>query len=120
MVLVTPALACRCKCLIQNYLGSVCKFHCALFTSAPAAVLGGGDAAAVKDLIERYRAATGIVKPAGAGDAGKPAGKDKELSSEAKKAAAALAPVESKRSGVTAPSDPANFDDAWKQAASEV
>jgi hypothetical protein len=43
-----------------------------------------------------------------------------ELSDEAKKAAAALAPVDSKRSGVQQPSDLSNFDDAWKQAATEL
>lgn len=75
-------------------------------------VITQGSLDEVKDLIDRYRTATGQVKqPA------KAKSKGDELSDEAKKAAAALAPVDSKRSGVQAPSDPSDFDDAWKQAA---
>jgi hypothetical protein len=80
-------------------------------------VITEGTVEEVKDLIDRYQSATGTKKPAGAGGDKKPAGKGNELSDAAKKAAAQLAPVESKRSGVQAVSDPSNFDDAWKQAA---
>jgi hypothetical protein len=86
-------------------------------------VITEGTVDEVKDLVDRYRTATGKVapKPAAAGGAApKPAERGNELSDEAKKAAAALAPVDSKRSGVSAPSDPSNFDDAWKQAATDL
>lgn len=86
-------------------------------------VITEGTVDEVKDLVDRYRTATGKAapKPAGAGGAApKPADTGNELSDEAKKAAAALAPVDSKRSGVSAPSDPSNFDDAWKQASTDL
>jgi hypothetical protein len=86
-------------------------------------VIEEGTVDEVKDLVDRYRTATGKAapKPAGAGGAApKPADKGNELSDEAKKAAAALAPVDSKRSGVTAPGDPSDFEDAWKQAAADL
>jgi hypothetical protein len=74
-------------------------------------VIQQGTADEVKDLVDRYRQATGTATPAP-----KPAEKkDNELSGAAKQAAAALAPVESKRSGVPTPSEPSNFDDAWRQ-----
>lgn len=79
-------------------------------------VITSGTVEEVKDLVDRYRAATGQAAPAATQ---KPASKDNELSDEAKKAAAALAPVESKRSGVQQPGDPSNFDDAWKQFATD-
>ena len=75
-------------------------------------VIQQGTVDEVRDLVDRYRKETGQVtvqKPT--------AKKDNELSSEAKKAAAALAPVESKRSGVQQPGDPASYDDAWAQFA---
>jgi hypothetical protein len=75
-------------------------------------VITQGTVAEVKDLVDRFRGATGaaVVPPAPA-----PTPKAPELSDAAKKAAAALAPVESKRSGVQQPGDPSNFDDAWSQ-----
>lgn len=79
-------------------------------------VINEGTVDEVKDLVDRYRGATGKAAPE-AKPAPKLAGKDNELSGDAKKAAAALAPVESKRSGIQAPGDPSDFDDAWKQAA---
>jgi hypothetical protein len=79
-------------------------------------VITEGTADEVKDLVDRYRTAKGI-KPAGAAPTPKPEDKGNELSDEAKKAAAKLAPVETQRSGVTNPGDPSNFDDAWKEAA---
>jgi hypothetical protein len=80
-------------------------------------VINEGTVDEVKDLVDRYRGATGKAAPAAAAAEPKPNGKDNELSGDAKKAAAALAPVESKRSGIQAPGDPSDFDDAWKQAA---
>lgn len=82
-------------------------------------VITEGTVDEVKDLIERYRTATGAKKPAGAGGAKKPNGEN-ELSGQAKQAATELAPVDSKRSGVQAPGDPSSFDDAWKQAATDL
>lgn len=82
-------------------------------------VITQGTPEEVKDLVERYRTATGA-KPAGGQGAPKPGGKDNELSEEAKKAAAALAPVVSNRSEVVIPGDKSNFDDAWKAAAAEL
>jgi hypothetical protein len=79
-------------------------------------VIEQGTADEVKDLVARFRGETGQVA-AGAAPAAAPPRKDNELSGEAKQAAAALAPVESKRSGVQAPADPASFDDAWAQFA---
>lgn len=83
-------------------------------------VITQGTVDEVKDLIDRYRAATGqAAAPAAASSQPKP-GTGNELSEQAKQAAAALAPVDSKRSGVQAPSDPTNFEDAWKRAAAEL
>lgn len=82
-------------------------------------VITNGTVEEVKDLVDRYRSATGK-KPAEAGTQ-KPTGKkDNELSDEAKKAAESLAPVDVKRSGVQQPGDPSNFDDAWKQFADQT
>jgi hypothetical protein len=80
-------------------------------------VITEGTVDEVKDLISRYRQVGG--KVATKQPAPSPA-RGNELSDEAKKAAAALAPVDSKRSGVQQPSDLSNFDDAWKQAATEL
>jgi hypothetical protein len=80
-------------------------------------VIEEGTVDEVKDLVGRFRQSTGKVPGAGAPTPSKGAAKGNELSDEAKQAAAALAPVDSKRSGVQQPSDPSNFDDAWKEAA---
>lgn len=71
-------------------------------------VINEGTAEEVADLVGRYRTAKGI----GAGAPPAPGGGD-ELSGPAKQAAAALAPVGSKRSVVQQQDDPANFDAAW-------
>jgi hypothetical protein len=92
----------------------------AYLQSAYNQVITEGTVEEVKDLVDRYRTATGAKQPAGAGGAAKANGKGNELSDEAKKAAASLAPVDSKRSGVQQPSDPSNFDDAWKQFSDSV
>lgn len=85
--------------------------------TAMMSVIEQGTAEEVADLVSRYREATGK-QPAGAQDAdtGAPGG-DSELSSEAKKAAAALAPVSSKRSAVQAPEDKSDFDGAFAKFA---
>ena len=87
-------------------------------------VIQNGTHDEVKDLVERYRQATGQAAPAAGaastgGQGGKPA-KDNELSGAAKEAAAALAPVESKRSEVINSGDPASFEDAWSQFAKDI
>lgn len=79
-------------------------------------VIQQGTVEEVKDLVDRYRGATGSAAPTKKSTDKK----DTELSSEAKKAADALAPVESKRSGVQQPGDPADFEDAWKQYAKDA
>jgi hypothetical protein len=85
-------------------------------------VINNGTLEEVKDLIGRYRQATG--QAAAPGGVSTPLSQEpartNELSGVAKEAAAALAPVESKRSEVMQPSDPSNYDDAWKQAAKDL
>lgn len=77
-------------------------------------VIQQGTVDEVRDLVDRYRKETGKAPVAKQKPTEK---KGNELSSEAKKAAEALAPVETQRSGVQQPSDPSNFDEAWKQFA---
>ena len=73
-------------------------------------VIQAGTADEVADLISRYRQATGeTAKPAPTPPA------SVELSSDAKKAAAALAPVNTKRSAIPVADDPGDFDAAFKQ-----
>jgi hypothetical protein len=84
-------------------------------------VIEGGTAEEVADLVSRYREATGKAKPAGAGaDTKEPSGGEPELSDEAKKAAAALAPVSSKRSAVQGQDDPGDFGAAFTKFADMV
>jgi hypothetical protein len=74
-------------------------------------VIEGGTAEEVADLVGRYRAATGTAPAgAGAGEQGGAQGGEQELSGAAKQAAAALAPVGSKRSAVATQDDPSDFD----------
>jgi hypothetical protein len=91
------------------------KTQPAYLQNAYSQVITEGTVDEVKDLVDRYRTATGQGAPAP-----KPASRDNELSEPAKQAAAALAPVESKRAGVQQPSDPSNFDDAWKQFSASI
>lgn len=79
-------------------------------------VITEGSVDEVKDLIDRYRASTGQARQAPT----QKRPRENELSDTAKKAAEQLAPVDSKRSGVQAPSDPSNFEDAWKQALNDL
>jgi hypothetical protein len=83
-------------------------------------VIEGGTAEEVADLVGRYREATGK-QPAGAlaDDKGPPGG-DVELSDEAKKAAAALAPVSTKRSTLQAPDDKSDFNGAFAKFVDEL
>ena len=74
-------------------------------------VIQSGSADEVTDLINRYRQATGaVIKPASQTPA-----RSVELSSDAKKAAVALAPVNTKRSVVPAEDDTDDFDAAFKR-----
>lgn len=87
-------------------------------------VITQGTVEEVKDLVDRYRQATGQTAPAAGaaitGQSDQRPAKDNELSGAAKEAAAALAPVESKRSEVLTPGDPSNYDDAWSQFAKDL
>jgi hypothetical protein len=76
-------------------------------------VIEQGTLEQVTDLIERYRKDTGTVAKSA-----EPAQttKDAELSPAAKQAAARLAPVSSKRSTPTAPTDALDFDGAFQKA----
>lgn len=80
-------------------------------------VIEEGTAGEVADLVGRYREATGKAKtPASPA----PPGGESELSEPAKQAAASLAPVGSKRSVVSQPDDPSDFDGAWGRFADTV
>lgn len=72
-------------------------------------VISEGTVDEVADLISRYRKDTGQVSVT----APAPAKKETELSNTAKKAAAALAPVGSKRSAVVRQTSPDDFDGAF-------
>jgi hypothetical protein len=88
--------------------------------AAMKSVIDGGTAEEVADLVSRYRKETGK-QPAGAQDDPPAApGGDVELSDAAKQAAAALAPVSSKRSTVQAPDDKSNFDGAFAKFVDEL
>ena len=96
------------------------KEHPAYLQSAMLSVIEEGTAEEVADLVNRYREATGS-KPAGAQDDKVEApGGDTELSGEAKQAAAALAPVSSKRSAVQAPDDLSDYDGAFAKFADSL
>lgn len=87
-------------------------------------VINSGTVDEVKDLVNRYRQATGQAAPAPGGAPAATSGQGKggtnELSGAAKEAAAALAPVESKRSEVVGSGDPSSFDDGWAQFAKDL
>jgi hypothetical protein len=88
--------------------------------AAMKSVIDGGTAEEVADLVGRFREATGK-QPAGApADTKEPSGGDVELSDAAKQAAAALAPVSSKRSAVQAPDDKSDFNGAFAKFADEL
>ena len=76
-------------------------------------VIQSGTADEVADLIARYRQATGATSRPAA-----PPAVSVELSNDAKKAAVALAPVNTKRSAVPTADDPGDFDAAFKHWAS--
>ena len=80
-------------------------------------VVQQGSVEEIKDLINRWRAEAGVAVPAVNGVA---ASETKvELSPAAKKAAAALAPIASKRSGAVV-TQPTDFDEAFDQFDKEV
>lgn len=80
-------------------------------------VIEDGTAKEIGDLVGRFREATGRVVIPPTQD---PPGGDTELSEEAKKAAAALAPVGSKRSVVQQTEDPNDFDGAFTKFAAQT
>jgi len=75
-------------------------------------VIEQGTVTEVADLINRYKASTGVAPAATAAASAAPAAKETELPAAAKQAAAALAPVGSKRS-VAAKGEPSTFEDAF-------
>lgn len=76
-------------------------------------VIQNGTVDEVKDLIERYRTASGIkIVPEQVAEK-----TETELPAATKKAAAALAPVSSKRTAVVSTSSPDDFDGAFAEAA---
>lgn len=96
----------------------------AYLKSAYKRVIQEGTQEEIVDLIERFRKDTGSAPPAPAngktnGGAQPEKTKATELPAAAKKAAAALAPVSTKRSNVSAGVDPADFDSAFAAFASK-
>lgn len=87
--------------------------HPKYLQDAYAGVISGGSPSEVADLVKRYREATGQAAPPPAAE---PSGGE-ELSEDTKKAVAALAPVDSKRSVVTKTDDPDDFDGAFAKFA---
>lgn len=84
-------------------------------------VIQEGTVDEIKDLIDRYKADSGATlaaKPAA--PAAPAAKKETVLPPAAKQAAAALAPVSSKRSAVVSGVDPADFDGAFQQFAANL
>ncbi len=82
-------------------------------------VIQNGDTSEVKDLLTRYRQATGVVPGASAPPTA-PAKKDTELPSATKQAVASLAPVSSKRSAVTANIASDDFEGAFATFAAKL
>lgn len=87
-------------------------------------VIQNGSVEEIKDLVGRYRAATGTAGGGAQGaqmTTGQPAkAKGTELPAAAKQAAASLAPVSSKRTAVVQQVSKENFDDAFAQFAKET
>lgn len=82
-------------------------------------VIESGTADEVAALIERFRQATGA-SSAKADPGQTPPKKDRELPSSARKAAAALAPVRSKRTPPVAGIDPDDFESAFEKFAAKM
>lgn len=83
-------------------------------------VINEGTVDEVADLINRFKAATGTQLAAPAATPAPAAKKETALPPAAKQAAASLAPVSSKRSGVVAPVSPDDFDGAFAAAAKDL
>lgn len=81
-------------------------------------VITNGSVDEVADLVKRFRSETGVSPAAQAAPAPAPK-KDTELPTAAKQAAAALAPVSSKRTQVVQQDDPQDFDSAFAAFASK-
>lgn len=82
-------------------------------------VIQSGTAEQVKDLVSRYKQATGGASTKQKASP-KPAKKEPELSDDAKKAAQSLAPVSSKRGAVPKGEDKSNYDDAFSRFSKEL
>lgn len=82
-------------------------------------VIQNGTVEDVADLVSRYKRETGVAT-APAGDTPAPVKKETELPSATKKAAAALAPVSSKRAAVVTSAEPDTFEDAFAAFASKM
>lgn len=83
-------------------------------------VIKHGTVDQVVDLIDRWRKETGTVISQNAAPATPPQKKDTELPQATKQAAAALAPVSSKRSTPVAQNNPDDFDGAFRSFAETV
>ena len=84
-------------------------------------VITSGTPGEVSDLITRFRKETGSTAPAQKSNgAPPPAKKATELPPATKQAAAALAPVSSKRSAISSGVDPNDFDGAFDQFAKQM
>lgn len=83
-------------------------------------VINEGTVEEVADLIQRFKASTGTQLAAPAAAPAPAAKKETALPPAAKQAAASLAPVSSKRSGVVAPVNPDDFDGAFAVAAKDL
>lgn len=82
-------------------------------------VIQNGTAEEVADLVSRYKREAAPAAPSSQGNAPAPRKPDTELPSATKQAAAALAPVSSKRSAVPQ-SEPSTFEDAFEAFASKL
>ena len=82
-------------------------------------VVQGGTQEEVVDLINRWRADTGKALPNGAANGHQPPRKLRAPTPEAQAAAAALAPVVTKRTGAVA-AEPTTFDDAFAEFAKQM
>lgn len=83
-------------------------------------VINNGTADEVTDLINRFKTETGVSPAAQAAPAPVARKQATELPPAAKQAAAALAPVSSKRTAVTAQPELSNFDDAFAAFAAKM
>lgn len=89
------------------------KLHPAYLRTAHNSVIQSGDPAEITDLVGRWRVATGTAAPQATGQGAPPKPAPAALAPAVIQAAAALAPVTSKRT-TTASAEPSTFEDAFK------